>query len=159
MSQAPLHSSVGLNEISSTAEGSNQVENPDPEQTYKLQDFSQFFDVPEDTLRRVFTAFNLNPDATYIGPIEEVLPQYKTNIANFYPSLAIPYHDAVKFRTIGFLCGWQEAAQRMSNECTTFGLICSLLATLLYPVIVNPPSFQAADGRGLVPIGMNKVSD
>ena len=129
----------------------------DPAPEFRLEDFSKRFDMSEGSLRRLMIAFNLDPYATYAGIMPEQLPTYKKNFGNLHPFLPVPYSDAVKYRTIGFLCGWGEAAQRMTNECTTLGLICSLLSTLLFPVVVNPPSFESVDGALYSPIGFRKV--
>mmetsp|Transcript_42066 Transcript_42066/g.95860 ORF Transcript_42066/g.95860 Transcript_42066/m.95860 type:complete len:286 (+) Transcript_42066:28-885(+) len=57
---------------------------------------------------------------------------------------AIPISDLRKWTTIGFMLGWERAADKLSNEAATMALVSTLTLSLLFPVFIEWPDFSEA---------------
>jgi hypothetical protein len=133
---------------------------------YNLAQLAHRLELPEDTMRRLLESrLKLDPDATYTGIIPEIENDdshklAQSYIGTFHAKGDIPFHEAKKWRTIGYMCGWKESARRMTDTATTYVLIVSLFVTVLFPAIILPPSFKdVEDTDKTSPIGISLVGE
>jgi hypothetical protein len=55
----------------------------------------------------------------------------------------IPMSDLRKWTTIGYMMGWEKAADKLSSEASTMALVSTLTLSLLFPVFVSDwPEFH-----------------